>query len=127
MSETNEPLRITDVRPLNPRSLRLEFSNGAIRLFDSHRLRGPQYIALMNEEFFTKPVIQDGDLSWEGLDIVCRAKYIFDHSVPYDDNAKPHEYVRTRRDIIGERVAMVLFPIMAISGIIGVVWWYINN
>ena len=123
----SQELRITAARALNPRSLRLEFNNGAVRLFDSHRLRGPMYIPLMNEEIFTRPVIKDGDLGWEDLEITCSAKYIFDRSVPYDDNAKPVPYVPTKRDIIGERVATILFPIMAIAGIIGTVVWYINN
>ena len=127
MSETNQKLQITDVRPLNSRSLRLEFNNGAIRLFDSHRLRGPAFIPLMNEEIFTKPVVRKGKLGWEDLDITCGAKYIYDRSVPYDDNAQPREYVRTKRDIIGERIAIVLFPCMAIAGIIGTIVWYINN
>ena len=127
MSETDQKLQITDVRPLNSRSLRLEFNNGAIRLFDSHRLRGPAFIPLMNEEIFTKPVVRKGKLGWEDLDITCGAKYIYDRSVPYDDNAQPKEYVRTKRDIIGERIAIVLFPCMAIAGIIGTIVWYINN
>jgi len=128
MSETKQTLRITAARALNPRSLRLEFSNGSVRLFDSHRLRGPAFIPLMNEEIFTKPVVtEDGKLGWENLDITCGARYIYDRSVPYDDNAVATEYVKTKRDIIGERVAIVLFPIMAIAGLIGTVIWYINN
>ena len=127
MSETNQKLQITDVRPLNSRSLRLEFNNGAIRLFDSHRLRGPAFIPLMNEEIFTKPVVREGKLGWKDLDITCGAKYIYDRSVPYDDDAQPKEYVRTKRDIIGEKIAIVLFPCMAIAGIIGTIVWYINN
>ena len=120
-------LKIVSARPLNPRSLRLEFSNGEVCLFDSHRLRGPKYIPLMEEKYFTAPQIRNGDLGWEGLDVTCDAKYIYDRSVPYDDNAKAKEYVPTRKDIIQERIAIVLFPVMAISGIIGVVWWYIHN
>lgn len=127
MSEAKKTLAITAARPLNPRSLRLEFNNGSVRLFDSHRLRGPAFIPLMNEDIFTKPVIKDGDLGWEDLDITCSAKYIYERSVPYDDNAVAVEYVKTKKDIIGERVAIVLFPIMAIAGIIGTFWWYINN
>ena len=127
MSETNQKLEITNVRALNPRSLRLEFNNGAVRLFDSHRLRGPAFIPLMNEEIFTKPVVREGKLGWEDLDITCGAKYIYDRSVPYDDNAQPREDVRTKRDIIGERIAIVLFPCMAIAGLIGTIVWYINN
>lgn len=128
MSEEKQPLQITAVRALNPRSLRLEFNNGMIRLFDSHRLRGPMYIPLMNEEIFTKPIVtEDGNLGWEDLDITCKAQYILDRSVPYDDNATAKEYVKTRRDIIQERIAIVLFPCMAIAGIIGTVYWWINN
>ena len=128
MSKNEQKLRITAARALNPRSLRLEFNNGTTRLFDSHRLRGPAYIALMNEDIFTKPVItEEGDLGWEDLEITCNAKYIFDRSVPYDDHAQPKEYVPTKRDIIGERIAIVLFPCMAIAGIIGTLVWYINN
>ncbi len=127
MSEETKTIQITAARALNPRSLRLEFNNGAVRLFDSHRLRGPAYIPLMNEEYFTRPVIRDGDLGWEGLDITCKAKYVYDRSVPYDDHAHAREYVRTKRDIIGERVAIILFPIMAIAGLLGTIIWYINN
>ncbi|MCR5034798.1 MAG: DUF2442 domain-containing protein [Clostridia bacterium] len=127
MGEEKKILEITAARALNPRSLRLEFSNGDVRLFDSHRLRGPAFIPLMNEDIFTKPVVKDGALGWEDLDITCSAKYIYDRSIHYDDNAVAKEYVKTRRDIIGERIAIVLFPIMAIAGIIGTVWWYINN
>lgn len=128
MSDTRKTLRITSARALNPRSLRLEFSNGDVRLFDSHRLRGPAFIPLMNEDIFTKPIVtEDGKLGWEDLDITCGATYIYDRSVHYDDNATAKEYVKTRRDIIGERIAIILFPIMAIAGLIGTVWWYINN
>ena len=128
MGDTNQALQITAVRALNPRSLRLEFSNGDVRLFDSHRLRGPAFIPLMNEEIFTKPLVtEDGKLGWEDLDITCSAKYIYERSVHYDDNAVAHNYVPTKRDIWGERIAIVLFPLMAIAGIIGTVWWYINN
>ena len=118
---------ITDVRILNPRSLRLEFSNGAIRLFDRYRLRGPRYIPLMDENHFLTVTIKDGNLYWESLDLDCPASYIYPRSIPYDDNAKAKEYVRTRRDIIQERIAIVLFPVMAAAGIIGTVWWWINN
>ena len=127
MTETGTKLKITGATPLNPRSLRLEFNNGAVRLFDSHRLRGPRYIPLMEERFFTSPVIRDGDLGWEGLDITCDAEYVYNRSVPYDDNAKAAEYIPTRRDIMGERIATVLFPVMAVAGIIGLIWWYIHN
>lgn len=127
MGNGKQKLEITAVRALNPRSLRLEFSNGDVRLFDSHRLRGPAYIPLMNEEIFTKPVVKEGKLGWEDLDITCEAKYIYDRSVHYDDNAVAKEYVKTKRDIIQERIAIVLFPIMAIAGIFGTVWWWINN
>lgn len=127
MAEPKSRVEITDVRVLNPRSLRLEFNNGAIRLFDSHRLRGPQFIPLMNEAYFTRPVIKNGNLGWEELDITASAQYIFDRSVPYDDNAKAVEYVPTKKDIMQERIAMVLFPIMAIAGLGGIVWWFINN
>lgn len=118
---------ITDVRILNPRSLRLEFSNGAIRLFDRFRLRGPRYIPLIAEENFMSVTVRDGDLYWEALDITCPASYAYRFSVPYDDNATAREYVRTRRDIIQERIAIVLFPVMAIAGILGTLWWWINN
>ena len=128
MSETRKTLRITAARALNPRSLRLEFSNGDVRLFDSHRLRGPAFIPLMNEEIFTKPIVtEDGKLGWEALDITCGATYIYDRSVHYDDNATAKEYVKTKREIIGERIAVILFPAMALAGIIGIVWWWINN
>ncbi len=128
MSETRKTLRITSARALNPRSLRLEFSNGDVRLFDSHRLRGPAFIPLMNEEIFTKPIVtEDGKLGWEALDITCGATYIYDRSVHYDDNATAKEYVKTKREIIGERIAVILFPAMALAGIIGIVWWWINN
>lgn len=128
MSETRKTLRITSARALNPRSLRLEFSNGDVRLFDSHRLRGPAFIPLMNEEIFTKPIVtEDGKLGWEALDITCGATYIYDRSVHYDDNATAKEYVKTKREIIGERIAVILFPVMALAGIIGIVWWWINN
>ena len=128
MADTNQNLEITAVRALNPRSLRLEFNNGDVRLFDSHRLRGPAFIPLMNEEIFSKPIVAEGGrLGWEDLDITCSAKYIYDRSVHYDDNAVPREYVRTKKDIWGERIAIVVFPLMAICGLIGTVWWYINN
>ena len=137
MSETKEikktnqkkpdEIRITDVRVLNPRSLRLEFSNGAIRLFDRYRLRGPKYIPLMEEEHFLTVTILDGDLHWESLGITCPAMYVYNRSVPYDDNATAKEYVRTRRDIIQERIAIVLFPLMALAGLFGTLWWWINN
>jgi len=122
-----EQLRITSAKPLNPRSLRLEFNNGSVRLFDSHRLRGPRYIPLMEERYFTAPVIRDGDLGWEGLDITCGAEYVYRRSVPYEDNPDVVEYERTRKDIIGERVATILFPVMAVAGLIGLIWWYMNN
>lgn len=127
MAEEKDKLKIVSARPLNPRSLRLEFSNGAVCLFDSHRLRGPKFIPLMEEKYFTAPVIQDGNLSWEGLDVVCDARYIYDRSVPYDDHGQAQTYEPTKKDILQERIAMVLFPLMAVSGIIGIVWWYINN
>ena len=128
MGEEQKKLEITSVRALNPRSLRLEFSNGDVRLFDSHRLRGPAFIPLMNEDIFTKPIVtEDGKLGWENLDITCSAKYIYDRSVHYDDNAVAREYVKTKKDIIQERIAIVLFPIMAIAGLFGTLWWWINN
>ena len=89
MADKRDMIKITSASALNPRSLRLEFSNGDVRLFDSHRLRGPAFIPLMNEEIFTKPIItEDGRLGWENLDITCSAKYIYDRSVHYDDNAE---------------------------------------
>lgn len=120
-------MEITSARALNPRSLRLEFSNGEIRLFDSHRLRGPQFIPLMNETYFTRPRIREGNLGWEGLEITASAQYVYNHSVPYDENAAPKERVITRRDILEERISTVLFPLMAIAGICGILWWYFNQ
>ena len=127
MGETERMIRITAAQPLNARSLRLEFSNGEVRLFDSHRLRGAQFIPLMNEKYFSRPVIRDGDLGWEELDIVANAKYVYDRSVPYDDHAKPKEYIPTKKDIRQERLAAILFPLMAAAGIFGLVWWYIHQ
>ena len=127
MGEEKQKLEVTAARALNPRSLRLEFNNGDVRLFDSHRLRGPAFIPLMNEDIFTKPVVRNGELGWEDLDITCSAKYIYERSVHYDDNAVAREYVKTKRDIIGERIAIILFPIMAIAGIFGTIWWWFNN
>lgn len=127
MAEVEQKPKIISARPLNARSLRLEFSDGSIRLFDSHRLRGPQFIPLMNEAYFTRPVVRDGDLGWEGLDIVASARYVYDHSVVYDDSAIPEEYVPTKKDILHERLATVLFPLMAAAGIFGLVWWYIHQ
>ncbi|MBQ9016349.1 MAG: DUF2442 domain-containing protein [Firmicutes bacterium] len=123
----NQQLQITAARPLNPRSLRLEFSNGEIRLFDSHRLRGPQFIPLMNEEYFKRPVIRNGDLGWEELEVTASARYIYDRSVPYDDNAVAKEHIPTKKEIMEERLAAILFPLMAIAGIFGLVWWYIHQ
>lgn len=120
-------VEITAARPLNPRSLRLEFSDGSVRLFDSHRLRGPQFIPLMNEEIFSRPVVRDGDLGWEGLDVTASARYIFDRSVPYDDHAVPQEHVPTKKEIRQERLAAILFPLMAAAGIFGMAWWYIHQ
>jgi hypothetical protein len=126
MSEATERLEITAARALNPRALRLEFSNGEVRLFDSHRLRGPQFIPLMNEAYFTRPVIRNGNLGWEDLDVIADAQYVYNRSVLYDDNAKPVEYVPTKKDIRQERIAAVLFPAMALAGIIGIVAWYMS-
>ena len=127
MAEAESKPKIIAASPLNARSLRLEFSDGTVRLFDSHRLRGPQFIPLMNEHYFTRPVVRDGDLGWEGLDIVASAGYVYNHSVDYDDLAVPEDYVPTRKDILHERIAMVLFPLMAAAGIFGLVWWYIHQ
>lgn len=120
-------IRIVDVSPLNGRSVRLEFNNGAIRLFDSHRLRGPIYIPLTHPETWVKAGVRDGNLYWEELDLTVGADFVYSHSFPYDDNASQIEYVPTKRDKLGERVATILFPLMAIAGIIGTVYWYINN
>ncbi len=127
MSEDKSDLKITSARALNPRSLRLEFSDGTVRLFDRHRLRGPQFIPLMNEEYFTNPEIREGDLGWKNLDIIANAQYVYDRSVPYDDHAVPVEYVPTKKDIMQERIAVIVFPLMAFAGIFGLIWWYIHN
>ena len=127
MSETERGITITAARPLNPRSLRLEFSDGSIRLFDSHRLRGPQFIPLLDEKIFEKPVVRDGNLGWEGLEVTASAKYVYDRSVPYDDNAAPVYREPTRQEIRQERLATVLFPLMAAAAICGLVWWYIHQ
>lgn len=126
MKETDDRLVITSVRALNPRALRLEFNNGEVRLFDRHRLRGGKYIPLMNEEYFTKPAIKEGNLGWEDLDVTCNAQYVYDRSVPYDESAKAKEYIPTKKDIREERVAMVLFPAMAVAGIVGIIVWYMS-
>lgn len=122
-----QKIEITAARPLNPRSLRLEFSDGSIRLFDSHRLRGPQFIPLLDEKIFEKPVVRDGNLGWEGLDVTANAKYVYDRSVPYDDHAVPVYHEPSKKDILQERIAAILFPIMAAAGIFGIVWWYIHQ
>ena len=126
MDEKTQTLKIVAASPLNARSLRLEFNNGEVRLFDSHRLRGGIYIPLMNEKYFTRPIVKDGDLGWEGLDITCRAQYIYERSVPYDGEDHVAEYVPTKKDILHERIAMVVFPLMALAGIIGIVAWYMS-
>ena len=126
MSESNSP-KIVSVHSLTGRSLRVDYDDGAVRLFDGFRLRGPQFIPLVHPENFVKAVVKDGNLYWEESDITIEADYVRKFSVPYDPDYKPEEYVRTKRDIIGEKIAVVLFPAMAIAGLVGTVWWYINN
>ena len=126
MSETNSP-KIVSVSILTGRSLRVDYEDGAIRLFDGYRLRGPKFIPLVHPETFVKAVVKDGNLYWEESDTTIEADFVRSHSVPYDPDFKPEEYVKTKRDIMGERIATVLFPAMAIAGIIGTVVWYINN
>ena len=118
---------IISVSALNGRSLCVGFSNGAMMLFDKHRLRGPGYIPLWDDKIFVKPVIKDGDLGWENLDLTIDAGFVYTHSVPYDGENHRKEYKPTKRDIIGERIATVLFPVMAIAGIIGILWWWFNQ
>ena len=119
--------KIIKAEALNNRSLRVDFDNGEIRLFDSFRLRGPIYVPIIHPEVFGTVYAKDGELHWEGFDATVSSSYVYKFSIHYDPNSKPREYVKTRRDIIGERVAIILFPIMAIAGIIGTVIWYINN
>ena len=118
---------IISVRPLNGRALRLEFSDGAIRLFDGRRLRGPRYIPLIDAELFRAPQIDRGDLLWDSVDIRLSSDYLYSNSVPYDENAVPEKYVPTKREVLGERIAMIIFPLMAIAGIAGIISWYLSQ
>ena len=120
----NQEIKIISVRPLNGRALRVEFNNGVVRLFDSHRLRGPKYIPLTDPNVYCTAELRDGGLYWEKIDSVVSGSFIYTHSVPYDDNAAAVKYEPTKRDILGERVALILFPLMAIAGLIGVIHWW---
>ncbi|MDO4868877.1 MAG: DUF2442 domain-containing protein [Bacillota bacterium] len=125
MADT-EKITIIDVKPLNGRSLQLQFSNGQTRLFDVRRLRGPQYIPLADYDKFVDVCVRDGDLYWPQTDLSAAADLIYNKSVDYDPNYKPIEYVPTKRDILGERIAMIVFPLMVIAAVIGLVHWYMN-
>lgn len=126
MADASTP-KIVAVEPLNGRSLRVDFEDGSIRLFDGYRLRGPQFIPMLDPEVFVTAHVRDGRLAWENKSVTVSPEYVRKFSVPYDPNYDPGEYVPKKRDIIGEKIAIVLFPIMAIAGVIGTVWWYINN
>ena len=126
MSDPKTPI-IVKAEALNNRSIRVDFDNGEIRLFDAFRLRGPGYVPIIHPDVFGTVYVEDGELHWEGFDATVSSSYVHKFSVPYDPNAKAKEYIKTRRDIIGERIAIILFPIMAIAGIIGTVFWYINH
>lgn len=123
----DEAPRIQSIEPLNGRSLRVDFDNGDIRLFDGYRLRGPKYIPLTDPEVFVTATVEEGKLVWEQLNITISPSYVRRFSVPYDPDYKPEDHVPTKKEIIGERIAMIVFPIMAIAGIVGTVIWYINN
>ena len=126
MSDPKAP-KIIKAEALNNRSIRVDFDNGEIRLFDAYRLHGPAFVPIIHPEVFGTVYVEDGNLRWEGFDAAVSSNYVHKFSVHFDPNAKAKEYVKTRRDIIGERVAIILFPIMAIAGIIGTVFWYINH
>ncbi len=126
MSDPKAP-KIIKAEALNNRSIRVDFDNGEIRLFDAYRLRGPAFVPIVHPEVFGTVYVEDGNLRWEGFDAAVSSNYVHKFSVHFDPNAKAREYVKRRRDIIGERVAIILFPIMAIAGIIGTVFWYINH
>lgn len=125
--QKNDAPKITAVSALNGRSLRVDYEDGTIRLFDGFRLRGPKYIPLVDPNVFITARMDDGDLYWEDLDIRISASYVRKFSVPYDPDYKPENYVPTKKEIIGAKLAVIIFPIMAIAGLIGTVWWWINN
>jgi len=123
----SETPRIISVEPLNGRSLRVDFEDGRIRLFDGYRLRGSKNIPLIDPEIFSAVEVREGDLYWERLNMDVKASYVSRFSVPFDPDYKPEEHIPTRKAVIGERIATVLFPIMAIAGIVGIVMWYIGQ
>ena len=71
--------------------------------------------------------IMDKKIYWERLNMDVKASYVSRFSVPFDPDYKPEEHIPTRKAVIGERIATVLFPIMAIAGIVGIVMWYIGQ
>ena len=119
--------QIVSAKPLNGRSLRIDFDDGELRLFDGYRLRGPKFIPLTDPEAFIRASVKDGKLVWEELNIEISPTYVRRFSVPYDPDYNPADYVPTKKERIGAKVATFLFPIMAIAGIIGTVFWWINN
>ena len=64
-AETKSPgIRIIAVKPLPNRMLRVTFSNGEIRRFDTKKLKGPAFAPLAEEAVFENPIIFHGILTW---------------------------------------------------------------
>lgn len=57
-------LRITAVTPRPNQILKVIFSNGETRWFDTKKLKGPAFVPLKDKAVFENPVIFHGIITW---------------------------------------------------------------
>jgi intein-encoded DNA endonuclease-like protein len=63
---SNERIKIINIKPLDNYKLRIVFSNGAIKIFDfSSRLKKQIFEPLKNKDFFNTVKLRHGTAFWE--------------------------------------------------------------
>ncbi len=81
--ESDEMMKVSDIKILPDRIMILTFSNGEKRLFDSSILQEGIYERLKDDAVFNSASIEHGVVIWENGAIDCAPEFMYKNSYEY--------------------------------------------
>lgn len=83
--ETEDGIRVTDVKPLRGCMMLVNFSTGEKRLFDTTVLQGEAFALLADEKIFNNPVLFHGVITWNNGEIDIASETVYKDSYAYEN------------------------------------------
>lgn len=80
----NDPIKVTEVKPLIGRMLLLTFSTGEKRLFDTTILEGKAFDVLNDSNIFDNPSLFHGVVTWDNGNVDIAPETLYQGSIPYN-------------------------------------------